>query len=362
MTEAPSSPVEQQTTARDPSAITAGGAAPGSSVERSTGVVPPRRPRAWAQVRNALPWLVTLVLLAWLLVPYANPTRRIELVRAFSRARWWGAPVAIAGALFAYFADTFATSCVLAWHRVELRMREVAIMRGVTYFLGMINYGLGQAAMVYVLARHGVRAARATGIMLFVMGLNVLVLLTLAGISIAVGADAPRTLVRGVELMLFGVPLYFVVLLVRPRLLTERELLAPIVDLGFSGCFKGMLVRLPHVLGMMLAHFTVMRCFDIAVPPMTAALYLPIVFAVAVLPITAQGIGAVQMLSIQFFGRFAHGAPESQSAAVLAYSLFMIALWLPTQMVIAVVCLRTQFGRALSRATRAPAPPSASPS
>src|SRR5262245_18893398 len=132
--------------------------------------------RALAKARTILPWVVAVGLLAYLLAPYERwPQRRAQLLAAFARAPSLTALVAVGGALGAYVADTFATYCVLAWSAVRMRFREVAVIRGATYFLAIVNYSLGQAAMIYVLARRGVRPLRASGIILFIMGINVLV-------------------------------------------------------------------------------------------------------------------------------------------------------------------------------------------
>jgi hypothetical protein len=302
------------------------------------------------RLRRLVPWVVGLGLLGYLLYPYRLEAQRTVLANAFRRAPGWAALVAIAGALVAYPADTLATWLVLGWARVRMRFREVAVIRGVTYFLAMVNYSLGQAAMVLVLKRHGVRALRATGIILFIMGINVLVLLGFAGVSVAAGAAAPRALRLVIWALCATLPVYAGIILARPSWLAGNPVFEPLFQIGLYGHGKAMLARVPHIGCMTLAHWAMMRCFAIHTPLVVAALYLPIVFAVAVMPISPQGIGTSQLLAIQFFARYAPGDADAKQAAVLAYSLYLIVMWIPTQIVIGALSLRTEFGRSIRRA------------
>jgi len=306
----------------------------------------PARRRTFARLRALAPWVVGLGLLAYVL----RSVHGADLWAAFHRAPAWAALTAIGGALGAYVCDTFATFCVLNWASVRLRFREVAVMRGATYFFAIINYTLGQAALIYVVSRHGVRALRASGIVLFIMGINLIVLIGFAGVSIAAGVpdeNVPPLLRWSVYGLVAALPVYMAILAWKPGWLTRRALLAPLFDLGLWAHAKAIVVRLPHVATMMLAHWVTMRSFGLAVPPWTAALYLPILFAVAVMPISAQGIGTTQWVALRLFAPYAPGDHAAQQATVLAYSLYVLALWLPTQIVIGALCARTELGRAI---------------
>src|SRR5262249_49012856 len=104
--------------------------------------------RSMQRLRRFLPWLVGLALLAHMLLPDRHVDHRADLVAAFRRAPWWTLGIALTGIVGAYLADTLATWWVLAWAKVRMRFREVAVIRGVTYLLNTINYSLGQAAMI----------------------------------------------------------------------------------------------------------------------------------------------------------------------------------------------------------------------
>jgi hypothetical protein len=231
---------------------------------------------------------------------------------------------------------------VLAWTNVRMRFGEVAVIRGVTYFFSLVNYNLGQAAMIVVLARRGVRAARATGIILFMMGINLVVLVAFAAASVSRVEPRLRPVVWTVAALL---PIYLAIIAWRPRFLASRELFAPLFELGLRGHLLASLARAPHVIAMMLAHFAIMRCFGVAVPLTTAALYIPIIFVVAVLPISVQGLGTTQIVATNLLAPFAP-SPE----AVLAYSLYTQVIWTLALAVIGTACVRTNLGRSIRAA------------
>ncbi len=64
-----------------------------------------------------------------------------------------------------------------------------------------------------------------------------------------------------------------------------------------------------------------LRGFGVAVPILQAVAALPVVFFIAVLPISVQGLGTTQATMIFFFARYAPGDSHAQQAAVLAASL-----------------------------------------
>lgn len=299
------------------------------------------------RLSTLLPWIIGTGLLLYVLAPYRAPGPRAELLAAFSRAPSWAIFVGMAGALVAYLADTLATWFVLREGGVRIRMGEVGVIRGVTYFLAVVHYHLGQAAMIFALSRAGQRVLRATGLVLFMMGINMLVLLLLASLSLLFGAPSPPALRTGMLAVAALVPVYFILLIYPPAKLRNREVFAPLFELGWRGHVSALIVRLPHVISMMFAHWAMMRSFGIQTPALAAALYLPIVFAVTILPISTQGIGTSQLVLVQCFSRFAVGSPETQRATVLAYSLYLLAMWIPTQLLIGMLCMRTEFGRAL---------------
>jgi hypothetical protein len=80
--------------------------------------------------------------------------------------------------------------------------------------------------------------------------------------------------------------------------------------------------------------------FGIRIPLAHALATVPLLMLVAGLPITPQGMGTRDLLSIQLFSGYAAGAPEARSAAIAAATLsFACALTL-VQLVISSIFMR----------------------
>ena len=202
----------------------------------------PARTVPWSRLRTVLPWFVTVALLAYMLRPYGNADGRTELVAAYARPPAWAVIFPVLGACGAFFADSLATFLALYWAAARLRYRELVIIRGVTYFLAIVNYNLGQAALVVALTKRGIAMTRATGLILFTMGINVIVLLACTSISLATGAPAPPILRTVLWAAAASLPVYAGLLLLKPTFFATRALLTPLFELGIAGHLKAYLI------------------------------------------------------------------------------------------------------------------------
>jgi hypothetical protein len=110
----------------------------------------------------------------------------------------------------------------------------------------------------------------------------------------------------------------------------------------------------------MVFQTVVLRAFGVRVPVVAAIASLPVVFFIAVLPISVQGIGTTQAAMVFFFARYGTGDQTTREAAVLAESLVTTAIALGFQSLLGLACLQSRIGRDLRNATRA-APPGATP-
>ena len=76
---------------------------------------------------------------------------------------------------------------------------------------------------------------------------------------------------------------------------------------GLGGHLRALLVRLPHIAILFTFQIFMLRGFGVAVPVLQAIAALPVVFFIAVLPISVQGLGTTQAAMIFFFARYAPG-------------------------------------------------------
>ncbi len=302
---------------------------------------PPKRSR----LRTILPWLGAALLLGWVLYPFVTqPDGRAALVAAFSKVSPWAAVAMPLLFVAIMTGDSFAMWRTFGGFGVPLSYREALVIRGSTYLLALVNYSVGQGGIVYFVHRErGVALSRAAGITLLIMGINLvtLVLLADAGALLARDPGEKARLLRTLLLVLSAaLPLYLLLVALRPRFLAARAVLAPLFEAGPAGHLRLVLVRLPHIAALMLSNYVVMRLFGVHVPLVDYLRDMPAVFFVAVLPITVQGLGTQQAVQLYFFARWAPGEPRAQEALIVAASLFWTACGMTMQALTGAVCLR----------------------
>lgn len=296
-------------------------------------------------------WAVTIAILVFLF-------RNIhvdQLAKAIRGAYWWAVPANAILIVAVYLADSFAIKKTFGWFVAPLSYREVLVVRGATYLLALVNYTVGQGAIVYFVHRsRGVPLLRGTAAVLLVMGINILMLLVLASIGLVVSPDVPRVLRTVVLIAYAGLAVYVALVAVRPRWLASRPIFDVLLSAGVRGHLKSMAVRLPHILSLIGLSWFSLASFGVVVPVTKAILCLPIVYFVAVLPISFQGLGTSQAMLIHFFADYAPGTTQdARWAAVLAASLVSQGIAFVIQLSIGLFCMRNQLARSLAKNTPA---------
>lgn len=296
------------------------------------------------RLAQILPWLVTAVILT---VLFTRIPGRAVLEAAHNAAPWF-VPLTIAIVLGVFLADSFAIWKTFGWFVTPLTFRESLTLRGTTYLLALLNYTLGQGAFAYFLNRsRGVPVMRAAAAVLLVMGINLLLLLLLSTLGILLGARSLPELRTVIAVAWAGLGVYVILLLARPRFLTRWPILDVLLEAGPVGHLKALAVRLPHLITLLLINHSALHAFGVPVPVWETMLAMPVIFFVAVLPISFQGLGPSQGVMIFFFTPFATGDPATRAAQVLAAGLGMQAVVWCVQIVIGLVCTRSELGRSL---------------
>ena len=285
------------------------------------------------------PWLVTAAIFLFLLhrIPLS------ALRNGLATGPWlaltaYTLPLAAATLI----ADAFATQVCLAVTGEPRELWSLILVRGATYLLGLVNYALGQGGIGFYLHRTGVRAARVTGIILFLMAVNLGALVLTAALGLALpasnrlGAQVQATVLGGLAL---GI-LYLAVVAARPSLLSRREVLAPLFAAGVAGHLKALAGRLPHVLFLALGQWGALWIWGVRIPADHALALMPLVLIVAALPIAPAGLGTLQAAQILLFAPYAAAASAAgREAAVLSFSLAFSILGIAFQAAVGVACL-----------------------
>jgi Lysylphosphatidylglycerol synthase TM region len=294
-----------------------------------------------------LAWAVTVAILGYLFrtISFA------QVWQSMHEAHWWAIPASAVIVLAVYLADSFAIMKTFGWFVAPLSYREVLVVRGATYLLALVNYTIGQGAIIYFVNRsRGVPILRGTAAVLLVMGINMLMLLVLASVGFLVAADVPPVLRMVILAAYAGLSIYILLVAIRPRWLASRPIFDVLLSAGVRGHLKSLAVRVPHIFTLLALSWISMAAFGVVVPVSKALLCLPIVYFVAVLPISVQGLGTSQALMIHFFSEYAPGATaEARWAAVLAAGLLAQAVALVIQLSIGLGCMRSQLARGLGQ-------------
>jgi hypothetical protein len=317
----------------------------------------------WTLIKRLAPYLIAAAALVWVFFH----TDLNQMALAFKHA-----PIALFVGVSAFalvincMADTFAMGKVFGWFGCRVPYWDLFFVRASTYLVAIINYTVGQFAILgYLYKAREIPFARATGWILFIVGINVGTLFLLAS---AGASDASDWRLRLVPIVCAaGVVVYGGLLLIKPRVLAKQALLAPLFEMGISGHIKGVAVRLPHVFVLLCWHFFALWCFGVHITPWAALLYLPAYFAVSAVPgLGINGLGLPQFVAIDFFSRFAVVAPgtadvaAAQRAAVTAYTFGTSGVSILLQLAIGFVCLRR--GAALAfNAPKSEPPPAQQP-
>lgn len=298
-------------------------------------------PRAASSTAVALakkygPWVVAAVVLLWISrsISWRNVWLSFEHVPL--------GPFLAASAVLLTLncaADSLAMYFTFGWFRCRLPYREIFVVRAATYLLAVVQYYVGQAAILgYLHRRRGVPFWRGAGWILFISGINMAVLVLLAALGLT-RSEIPIRWLRAVPATVgIGAVVYGLVLAWKPRRLASLPVLAPLFEMGIVGHIKATLIRLPHVLVLVVWHyFSIRYCFGVAVPPLVALVYLPTVFFFAALPVSVQGLGLSQWAAVTLFARY---APGGDAAPVMAYSLAMTGISLVVQITMGLGFLR----------------------
>jgi hypothetical protein len=278
-----------------------------------------------------------------------------QVIAATHSAAPWTLPVALLTLVAIYVGDSFAIWKTFGWFLARLSLAEVLVVRGATYLLAAINYSVGQGAIVYFVHRAtGAPVLRGVATVLLIMGINILALLMLTTFGLVVAPEVPHGLYVIVAVAYAGLAIYVAAVIARPRWLATRPIFDVLLAAGLGGHLRALVVRLPHIAALMASQTLILRAFGVNVPLVAALASLPVVFFVAVLPISVQGIGTTQTAMVFFFARYAPGADQtSREAAVLAASLVWQVVSVAFQAALGLACLRSRTGRDLRRSTAA---------
>lgn len=298
-------------------------------------------------------WPLTIAVLGY--VFYSTPVR--EVWASIQSAAGWTLPVVGLSVLLVFFADAFAMGRTFSWFATPISYREAVIVRGASYPIALVNYALGQGAFAFFLHRsRGLPFRRSAATILLVMGINLLLLLFMAAIGMALtdSSTIPATLVSQVRIVriliiagFVGLAFYGTIIATKPRLLARWPVFDVLLSAGVGGHLKALLVRVPHIVSLVVFSYLYLLAFGVNVPIKQALLFLPVAFLVAAVPLPGQGVGVSQLIMREMFSPYASGDLSAQQAAVVGASFAGQFIAMLVQILVGLICLRSQLGSQL---------------
>jgi hypothetical protein len=311
-------------------------------------------------VMRAIPWFVTIGILAWIL----KTTDLQAMWAAVSSANL----ALFFGAMFSLFSVLWVVDSVaILWiykryHAPDMTLRHVLPIRGTTYVVGILNYAAASAAMAFYFKRRwgiGVVEGGASLLLLLLVDLGLAILTVAAGAALlpagfrvaawtlgaafAVGAIAHLIFWRAP--WTWG-PLEKLRNL--PQLRGFRE--ARLVDYAVAG-----MLRVPVTALYVAMHYFTLLAFNIRVPLENMLVYVPVQMVLAVIPISVSGLGPGQAAQRVLYTDFAANTYcqdipvaewsnpawcDNALAAVDAYGLALFLGFLLPRVLIGVLSLR----------------------
>jgi hypothetical protein len=257
--------------------------------------------------------------------------------------------------------DSISTWIGLIALRMRRPIRDVALVRGATYVLFLLNYAIGQGGFGYYLHRTGVTPLRATGATLFLIGTNFATLLVVTMVTWAIHGPGGSSEAMWWTLLAAcaALVLYLVAIVVAPAPIARRQMFAPLFEAGLKGHALAMLGRLPHIAVLVIGGWLVMVVWGIDVPFAAGVMIMPAVVIASVLPISPAGLGTTQAAYVLLFRDYAQGATaDDRAAVVLAFAIVHFVYGVLASIVLGLVCApfarRTAVRTAPTAADQAP--------
>jgi uncharacterized membrane protein YbhN (UPF0104 family) len=262
------------------------------------------------------------------------------LYYCFRKVDWQAFWLALSGASLVPYLAFVAVFCLAmlagdAWAISDVyrrtigatRLRDVLLLRGVSYLPSIVNYHLGQALFTWFLSRtHQAPVWKVAGSTLLCYATTFGGLVAFCGLSFVLAPDRFSWLLPLLVGLVLGAVAYFVVLARGRRWLERFPATRVLCDAGVTGHFRALATRLPHVAVMFFGTWVPFYFFEVDIPFSDALGLVPVLLLVGVLPLTPQGIGTREVVAIELLSPYAAGTDQEAAARITACSLSWVVL------------------------------------
>jgi len=277
-------------------------------------------------LKRWLPWVLSAAIVAFLFLS----TDLAAVGDALATADW-GALVAWMTLVtaVAFLVDAGTIAALMRRFVTPLGYGEVIAIRGVSYFLNVLNYSLAAGGMAWIVSKKkGVPFLRAFAALMWLFFVDVIALGLLLTIGWLVGRDALGPFIDSVPIVIavvWAIVLgalvfwnarfdFFVLGFMRPWRIFDTFREARLVDYALMVALRIALVGV-----YVLTHWLLLPTFDVSIPFVELLMYTPLVTFVQVIPATVSGLGAAQGVMVALFAPYVVHASDPK-AVIIAYS------------------------------------------
>ncbi len=296
-----------------------------------------------------MPFVFATLLLTWVLLG----VDREKVTAAISQAPKLPLfALAFGFVLLILTTDSWATSRVYARTVCPVTFRELFVIRGASYLPSIANHHVGQGWLTYFLAKvYDARLWRVAGATLIVYITTFGCLVGLGLLALPFNADRLQWMAPLLAACVAAGVAYLVVLRLKPRWLTERQLLQPLFELGIAGHFRVTFERLAHISVFFIGTWLPFRLFGVEIPLSDALALVPPMMFIAALPLTPQGVGTRDALAVYLFSGYAAKDGTDGASLVVATTLSWVTALTVVQLIVSPPLMRKAYRLLASRTT-----------
>jgi hypothetical protein len=238
-------------------------------------------------------------------------------------------------------ADTLATVGIYRRTVCPISFRQLFVLRAASYLPSLLNHHVGQAWLTYFLSKvYRAPLWRVAGATLLTYATTLGCLLLFGVLAVPFNSERIPWLAPFLAAVTVVAFLYLGAIAAKPRFLREWQTTAPLLEVGVRGHLLAFVYRIPHMIVLFAGSWLLFWFFGIRIPLGHALATVPLLMLVAALPITPQGMGTRDLLSIQLFSRYAAGTPDAQRAAIVAATLSWACALTVVQLVVSSIFMR----------------------
>lgn len=245
-------------------------------------------------------------------------------------------PLAIAFILIWFLVESQNLTKLFQYFGHEITYTEMLPIRGLTYLLMIINYGLGVGGIAYYVKKSsGIPLLHSSSLMIYYTLIESISLSFLAIIGCLLATDSSGItdkLLIICTALFSGYILGFVLYRYLPekgllKKLKNNALLKAFNEATFMNCLMLFFWRGLYFITFILFFYFAVRSFHMDIPMLSLAAYVPIIFFLGNIPVTPLGLGTIQAGMLYFFKDY--GSDANILAFSIVYSATLLLLRAP---------------------------------